>query len=46
MKGKNIVGIAKVKHPQNKSEIEITLFNLVDEMKEKNKKEGCNYGKY
>ena len=37
MKEKNIVGIAKIKHPQNKSEIESTLFNLVDEMKERNK---------
>ena len=38
MKGpKNIVGIARVKHPQNKSEIESTLFNLLDERKERNK---------
>ena len=34
---KNIVGIAKVKHLQNKSEIRSTLFNLLDQMKERNK---------
>jgi hypothetical protein len=37
MKEKNIAGIAKITHPQNKSEIESTLFNLVDKMKERNK---------
>jgi uncharacterized protein (DUF362 family) len=37
MTEKNIVGIAKVKHPQNKSEIESALFNLLDQMKEKGK---------
>ena len=37
MPEKNIVGIAKVKHPQNKSEIESALFNLLDQMKERNK---------
>lgn len=36
MKGKNIVGLAKIKHPQNKSEIESALFNLLDQMKKKN----------
>lgn len=36
MKGKNIVGLAKIKHPQNKSEIESTLFNLLDQMKKRN----------
>ena len=34
---KNIVGIAKVKHPQNKSEIRNELFNLLDQMKTRNK---------
>ena len=37
MEEKNIVGIAKVTHPQNKSEIESALFNLLDQMKERNK---------
>ena len=35
MKEKNIVGIAKVKHPQNKSGIESALFNLLDQMKKR-----------
>ena len=37
MPEKNIVGIAKVKHPQNKSEIKDALFNLLNQMKEKGK---------
>ncbi|NQE53402.1 hypothetical protein C5S29_07395 [ANME-1 cluster archaeon GoMg3.2] len=37
MPEKNIVGIAKVKHPQNKSEIKSALFNLLDQMREKGK---------
>ena len=37
MPEKNIVGIAKVKHPQNKSEIRNELFNLLDQMKARNK---------
>jgi uncharacterized protein (DUF362 family) len=37
MAEKNIVGIAKVKHPQNKSEIESVLFNLLDQMNERGK---------
>ena len=37
MTEKNIVGIAKVKHPQNESEIKNALFNLLDQMKEKSK---------
>ena len=37
MKEKNIVGIAKLKHPQSKSEIEDTLFNLLDHMKNRGK---------
>lgn len=36
MKGKNIVGITKIKNPQNKSEIESALFNLLDQMKQGN----------
>jgi uncharacterized protein (DUF362 family) len=36
MKGKNIVGIAKIKNPQNKSEIESSLFNLLDQIKQRN----------
>jgi uncharacterized protein (DUF362 family) len=35
MAEKNIVGIAKVKHPQNKPEIESALFNLLDQMKDR-----------
>lgn len=34
---KNIVGIAKIKHPQNKSEIRNELFNLLNQMKKRNK---------
>ena len=34
---KNIVGIAKVRHPQNKSEIESTLFSLLNQMKKRGK---------
>jgi len=34
---KNIVGIAKVNHPQNKSEIESALFNLLTQMKQRGK---------
>ncbi|MBA7538309.1 hypothetical protein ES705_30584 [subsurface metagenome] len=37
MKEKNIVGIAKVKHPQNKSEIKSELFNLLDQVKKRGK---------
>lgn len=37
MPEKNIVGIAKVKHPQNKSEIESALFNLLAQMKQRGK---------
>ncbi len=37
MPEKNIVGIAKVKQPQNKSEIRNQLFNLLGLMKEKGK---------
>ena len=37
MTKKNIVGIAKVNHPQNKSEIESALFNLLTQMKQRNK---------
>ncbi len=35
MTEKNIVGIAKVKHLQNKSEIEGALFNLLNQMKDR-----------
>lgn len=37
MTEKNIVGIAKVKHPQNKPEIESALSNLLDQMKQRDK---------
>ena len=37
MTEKNIVGIAKVKHPQNKSEIKDALFNLLYQMNERGK---------
>ena len=35
MTAKNIVGIAKVNHPQNKSEIKSALFNLLTQMKQR-----------
>ncbi len=35
MKEKNIVGIAKVKHPQNKSEIKSALFDLLNQIKQR-----------
>ena len=37
MPEKNIVGIAKLKHPQNNSEIRNDVFNLLDQMKTRNK---------
>ena len=37
MTEKSIVGIAKVKHPQNKPEIKDALFNLLDQMKQRGK---------
>ncbi len=37
MTEKNIVGIAKVKHPQNKPEIKSALYNLLAQMKTRNK---------
>ena len=37
MREKNIVGLAKIKHPQNKSEIESALFNILDQMKKRKK---------
>lgn len=37
MIAKNIVGIAKVKHPQNNSEIRSALFNLLDQIEKRNK---------
>jgi uncharacterized protein (DUF362 family) len=37
MTKKNIVGIAKVKHPQNNSEIRSALFNLLNQMKQRDK---------
>lgn len=37
MIAENIVGIAKVNHLENNSEIRSTLFNLLGQMKEKNK---------
>lgn len=36
MKGKSIVEITRIKHPQNKSQIECALFNLLDQIKQRN----------